>query len=57
MTVHCTSMQHSVAFRSQLEASINVISGVFVRPTVPDEAVKARDPGLNRSEEILYKPS
>ena len=44
-------------FRVDREKTSDVISGRFVRPTVPDNPVKFRDPRLNRCREFHPKPS
>ena len=42
----------AIAFVSGPETASDVISGRFVRLTVPNKFVKFRDPRLNRSPEI-----
>ena len=48
-------MQYSIAFCSQVEAAIDVISSEFVMMIVPDKAVKFRDLGLNSSRKFRPK--
>ena len=50
-----TFMQYLIAFCSRPEAAADVISGRFVRLTVPNKFVKFCDPCLNRSPDILPK--
>ena len=44
--------QYLTAFCNPPETAIDVISGNFVGPIVPDKRVKYLDPHLNRSREI-----
>ena len=50
-------VQYLIALCSRPEAAIDVISGLFVRPILPDKNLKLGDPRLNLSREILPKPS
>ena len=47
-----TFMECSTTFCCRLEASSDVVPGIFARQVVPDNAVKLRDPRLNRYREI-----
>ena len=49
----CSIQLHFAAYWKQL--SLDVISGIFVGPIVPDKRVKFRDPHLNCSGEIQTK--
>ena len=53
-----TFVQYSVAFCTEPEAAIDVISGASVRLIVPDNnAVKFCDPGLYFCREIKIRPN
>ena len=47
-----TLMHYLIAFCTRREPASDVISGVFLKPVVPDKRVKSRDPCLNGSLEI-----
>ena len=46
-----TFVQYLIAFCSRLQAAYDVISGVFVRPIVPDKSIQFRDPRLEHRPE------
>ena len=51
-----TSVQYSTAFCSQLESAGHVISGRFMKPTVPVTCVEFHDRRLNFLEKFDAKP-
>ena len=50
-----TFVEYLFAFCSRLEAASDVISGIYMRLTIPDKCVQFRDPHLNSPGEILPK--